>query len=40
MIKIYKTSLRIKSNEEVFKIIQTHEILSGSDCSEIEENKA
>ena len=35
-----KTPLRVKSNEEVFKMIQTHEILSESDCSEIEENKA
>ena len=34
-----KTSLRVKSNEEVFKIIQTKEILSESYCSEIEENK-
>ena len=35
-----KTPLRVKSNEEVFEMIQTHEILSESDCSEIEENKA
>ena len=34
-----KTPLRVKSNEEVFEIIQTHEILSESDCSEIKENK-
>ena len=34
-----KTSLRVKSYEEVFEIIQTHEILSESDCSEIDENK-
>ena len=30
MIKIDKTSLRVTTNEEVFKIIQTHEILSES----------
>ena len=35
-----KTPLRVKSNEEVFEMIQTHEIFSESDCSEIEENKA
>ena len=35
-----KTSLRVKSNEEVFEIIQIYEILSESDCSEIEVNKA
>ena len=29
----------VKGNEEVLDIIQTHEILSGPDCSEIEENK-
>ena len=32
--------MRVKSNEEVFEMIQIHEILSKLDCSEIEENKA
>ena len=31
--------MRVQSNEKVFEMIQTHEILSESDCSEIEENK-
>ena len=31
--------MRVKSNEEVYKIIQTHEIFSESDCSEMEENE-
>ena len=30
----------VKSIEEVFEMIQTYEILSKSDCSEIEEIKA
>ena len=34
-----KTPLRVKSKEEVFEIVQAHEILSESDCSETEENK-
>ena len=34
-----KAPLRVKSKEEVFEIIQAHEIHSESDCSEIEENK-
>ena len=34
-----KIQLRVKSNKEVFEMIQTHEILSESDCSEIEESK-
>ena len=32
--------MRVKSNEEVIEMIQTHEILSESDCSESEENKS
>ena len=32
--------MRVKSNIEVFEMIQTHEILSKSNCSEVEENKA
>ena len=32
----HKTPLSVKSNEGVFEIIQTHEILSESDCSEVE----
>ena len=35
-----KTPLKVKSYKEVFEIIQTHEVLSESDCSKIEENKA
>ena len=34
-----KAPLRVKSNEEVFEIIQAHEIHSESDWSIIEENK-
>ena len=34
-----KTPLKVKSSEEVFEIIQTHEILSEFDCSEIKVNK-
>ena len=32
--------MRVKSNEEVFDMIQTHEILSESDCYGIEDDKA
>ena len=32
--------MRVKSNEEVFYMIQTHEIFSESDCYGIEEDKA
>ena len=32
--------MRVKSNEEIFDMIQTHEILSESDCYGIEEDKA
>ena len=34
-----KISSRVKSNEEVFEMIQTHETFFESDRSEIEENK-
>ena len=35
-----KIPMRVKSNIEVFEMIQTHEILSKSNFSEVEENKA
>ena len=35
----HKTPLSDKSNEEVFGMIQTHEILSESDCSELKRTR-